>query len=155
MHIDDIPTHYEPPTLQDRYLNAEQAARKWCDLHDHIAGVPGFDYQRPLIDISTSSGDGHINRLIDQKRALDRAFLAVGRRPRPGFDKWCVWVKVRLHGVLTVDFEQSEARVRQVRDRVDIFIDRELDRRGLLLSESARAKVEKLRSISSKRQNSS
>jgi len=145
VHIDDLPaSHYEPPRLTKRYLNAEHAADQWRVLHQHIVGVPAFDHTRPMVDGCSSSADEHLNRVIDEKRRLDAAFLAVGHRPLPGKHKWKIWVRIRLHEELTVTFDLSEARVRQICSEVDVFIDRELDRQGVLLGENARRRVREL-----------
>lgn len=145
MHIDDLSTsHYEPPRLRKLYLNAQHAADQWCALRDHILGIPAFDPTRPVVSGTNADPDAALVRVLDEKRELDRAFLAVGGYHNPGVKKWSIWVKVRLHGEPVRAFEVSKARVCQIRDDVDVFIDRELDRRGMLLGEQARRRARDL-----------
>ena len=116
------------------YLNAEHAARRYVGIKHMLESVPGIDPGRPLVDCS-SIADAVSAKLVDEKRALEVAFLAASEYRRITRDKFMVWCHIRI-GELPYSAVNVCAKSTAHRwvGFVDRYVDLCLDDLGLLAS---------------------
>lgn len=134
MHSDSIALstcQIDAPPLR-AYVNAAHAAARYAELRSLITGYPAIDYARPVVQTSTRPWGG--DHLSAEKLTLEAVFFAAGSSRQLTRDQCRVWYVVRIGGVAwrEVDGVHRSSVERWVR-KVDLAVDVELDRRGLLV----------------------
>ena len=123
------------------YLNAVDAARRYTVLHDRLRSVPVQDVARPIVQCSVSL-EGFTDALAE-KIELQRCFSLVSSHPGITPAMCRVWYQVRILGMSHRSVAASGGTVGRWIRYVDLAVDEQLDRAGLLASSECRDEAER------------
>jgi hypothetical protein len=132
--------HAHMPSFRP-YLNATDAARRYSLLHDRLTSVPVQDVARPIVQCSASL-DGFTDALAE-KLELQRCFSLVSSHPGITPAMCRLWYQVRILGMSYRSVAAKGGTVGRWIRYVDLAIDEQLDRAGLLASSECRDEAER------------